>query len=69
MEFKLDKCARAILIITGKFFKFSNVVLDVNITIRKLECIKADVHIYLGMNEGDGVQHSKMKERVLKECY
>lgn len=68
MEFKLDKCARAILI-TAKFFKFSNVVLDVNITIKKLERIEADVHKYLGMNEGDGIQHSKMKERVLKECY
>ena len=36
MEFGLNKRARVILI-TRKFFKFSNVALDVNITIRKLE--------------------------------
>ena len=23
---------------------------------------------YLGVNEGDGVQHSKMKEKIRKEC-
>ena len=35
---------------------FSNIELDVNTTI-------------LGVSEGDGVQHSQMKEKIRKEYY
>jgi hypothetical protein len=66
MEFGLDKCAKATFK-AGKFIEADNIDLDITTVIRNLD--QADVYKYLGVNEGDGIQHSKMKEKIRKECY
>lgn len=63
MEFGFDKCAKA----TFTAQKFFVLFLDVNTTVRNLE--QADIDKYLKIYEGDGIQHSKTKEKVRKECY
>ena len=66
MEFGLDKCAKASFK-RGKFCKASNINLDTNTKIRNLE--HDEVYKYLGINEGDGIKHTAMKEKIRKECY
>ena len=66
MEFELDKCAKASFK-RGKFCKASNINLDTNTKIRNLE--HDEVYKYLGINEGDGIKHTAMKEKIRKECY
>ena len=66
MEFGLDKCAKATLI-KGKLTRTTPVELDIDTTICELDQDKT--YKYLGINEGNGIQHSKMKENIRKECY
>ena len=66
MEFGLDKCAKATLI-KGKLTRTTPVELDIDTTICELDQDKT--YKYLGINEGNGIQHSKMKEKIRKECY
>ena len=66
MEFGLDKCAKATFI-KGKLTKTSNIVLNQTTTIQELD--QEGTYKYLGINEGDGIQHSKMKEKIRKEYY
>ena len=66
MEFGLDKCAKATFV-KGKLIKSSCIILDIETIIKELdpeECYK-----YLGVNEGDGINHTKMKEKIRKEYY
>ena len=66
MEFGLDKCAKA----TFKRERLTNTTyleLDVNIVIKELD--PEGTCKYLGVNEGDGLQHSSMKEKIQKEYY
>ena len=65
MEFGLDKCANAIFK-CGNLESADNVVLDDETVIKELE--KEGTYKYLGVNEGDGKQHSKMKGKIRKEC-
>ena len=65
MEFGLDKCAKATFT-KGKLRKSENVVLDENTIIKDLE--QEGTYKYLGVNEGNGIQHSQMKEKIKKEC-
>ena len=66
MKFGLDKCAKATFI-KGKLTKTSNIVLNQNTAIKELD--QERTYKYLGINEGDGIQHSKMKEKIRKEYY
>ena len=66
MEFGLDKCAKATFK-SGNFTVANNIDLDINTVIRNLD--QTEVYKYLGINEGDGIQNSKMKEKIRKECY
>ena len=51
----------------GKLTKTAAMILDNETTIRELE--QEESYKYLGVCEGDGIQHSKMKERIRKEYY
>ena len=66
MEFGLEKCAKATFK-WGKLAKTKNIELDVGITIQDLE--HEGTYKYLGVNEGDGIQHAKMKEKIRKEYH
>ena len=66
MGFGHDKCAKATFK-RGKLAKTENIELDVGTTIQDLE--QKGTYNYLGVNEGDGTQHAKMKENIWKEYY
>ena len=65
MQFGLEKCAKASFK-RGKLVKTSNIIIDNKTVIKELEQEKS--YKYLGVNEGDGIQHAKMKEQMKKEC-
>jgi len=64
MEFGLDKCAKA-TIKKGKLTTTENIQTDSDTTIQDLE--QEGTNKYQGVNEGDGIQHAKMKEKIRKE--
>ena len=66
MAFGLDKCAKATFI-KGKLTPTTAVELHIDTTIRELD--QDETYKYLGIDEGNGIQHSKMKEKIRKECY
>ena len=66
MEFGLDKCAK-VTSIKGNFIPTTAAELDINTTIRELD--QNESYKYLRINKGNGMQHSKMKEKIGKECY
>ena len=66
MEFGLDKCSKA-KFKTGKLTTTENIQIDVDTTIQELE--QDGANKYLGGNEGDGIQHAKMKEKIKNEYY
>ena len=66
MEFGLDKCAKATFK-RGKLIKTDNIELGKNTIIEGLD--QEGTYKYLGINEGDGIQHSAMKEKIRKEYY
>ena len=66
MEFGLDKCAKATFK-RGRLTETTNIELDADTCIRDLE--QEGIYKYLGVNEGDGIQHATMKEKVRKEYY
>ena len=47
--------------------KTSNIVLNQDTAIKELD--QEGTYKYLGINEGDDIQHSKMKEKIPKEYY
>ena len=65
MDFGLEKCVKATFI-KGKLTTWQNVQLDINTTIKDLE--PGEAYKHLEMDEGDGIQNSKMKEKIRKEC-
>ena len=65
-EFGLEKCATTTFI-HGKQTKSSAISLDIDTQIRNLD--PEDTYIYLGVNEGNGIQQAAMKEKIRKECY
>ena len=65
MEFGIEKCAKATFK-RGKLELTENIELDRHTVIRDLE--QGGVYKYLGINEGRGIQHAEMKERIRKEC-
>lgn len=66
MEFGLDKCAKATFK-RGKLFTTQDLEIDMDTKIKELE--QEQTYKYLGIDEGDGIQHSKYKERIRKEYY
>ena len=66
MEFRLYKCAKASFV-RGKLPKTSSINLDIDTAIRDLE--PEETYKYLGVNEGDGINHASMKEKIRKEYY
>ena len=66
MAFGLDKCAKATFI-KVKLTKISNIVLYQDAAIKELD--QEGTYKQLGINEGDGKQHSKKKEKIRKEYY
>ena len=66
MEFGLDKCAKATFH-RGRLVQGESLVIDKSTTIKDLE--PDAFYKYLGVNEGDGIQHATMKENIRKEYY
>ena len=65
MEFGLEKCAKATFK-RGRLKNTRNLDLDTTTTtIKELE--QEGTYKYLGVNEGDGIQHAAMKEKIRKE--
>ena len=66
MEFGLDKCAKATFK-NGKISKTENIAIDSSTVIRELE--QEEAYKYLGVDEGNGVHHDTMKDKIRKEYY
>ena len=64
MEFGLDRCANASFQ-RGKKVSVEGIPLNDNQVIQDLD--QAETYKYLGMEEGEGVQHHKMKVKIRKE--
>ena len=64
MEFGLDKCAKATFK-PGKKVQSEGIHLAEDCVIQELE--PEGLYQYLGIEEGDGVEHQKMKKRLQKE--
>ena len=64
MEFGLDKCAKATFR-KGKKVSTENIPLTDNTAIQELD--HEGTYTYLGIEEGDGIEHHKMKGKVRKE--
>jgi hypothetical protein len=64
MEFGLDKCAK-ITFEKSKLTHSQNLVIDINREIQELEQEKT--YKYLGIEEGEGIQHQQMKEKLKQE--
>ena len=64
MEFGISKCAK-VSFIRGKLRKTCNVQLDENTTIKDLE--QEHYYKYLGVDEGEGIQHAAMREKLRRE--
>ena len=60
----MDKCAKA-LFKRGKKVSAEGIPLNDNQVIQDLD--QAETYKYLGMEEGEGVQHHKMKVMIMKE--
>ena len=66
MEFGLDKCAKATFI-RGRLTSTSEIRFNEDTSIRELD--QDETYKYLGIDDGDGIQYAKMKEKIRKECY
>ena len=64
MEFGLEKCAKASFK-KGKLALTGNIIIDEYAAIEELN--QEGIYKYLGVDESDGIQHSKMKEKIRKE--
>ena len=64
MEFGLDKCAK-VSFKRGKKVSAEGIPLNDNQVIQDLD--QAETYNYLGMEEGEGVQHQRMKVKIRKE--
>ena len=64
MTFGLEKCAKASFK-KGKLAPTGNI--EINDNTAKQELNQEEAYKYLGVDESDGIQHSKMKEKIRKE--
>ena len=51
----------------GKLLKARNITLDTTTIIKDLE--PDESYKYLGVNKGNGIQHSSMRVKIRKECF
>ena len=49
----------------GKLASTGNIVINDDTEVQELD--REEVYKYLGVDENDGIQHSKMKEKIRKE--
>ena len=63
MEFGLDKCTKA-SVMRSKKVSAEGIPQNDNQVIQDLD--QAEAYKYLGMEEGEGVQHHKMKAKIRK---
>ena len=66
MKFGLDNCAKATFI-RRKLKYTSSILVDMDTKIKELD--QEETNKYLSIEEVDGIQHGKMKEKIRKECY
>ena len=66
MTLGLGKCAKASFK-RGKLTRSTSLELDMTTIIKDLD--QDEFYKHLGFNDSDGIQHSKMKEKVKNECY
>ena len=66
MVFGLGKCEKAAFI-RGRLTSTSEIKLNEDTSIRELD--QKETYKYLRIDEGDGTQHAKMREKIRKECY
>ena len=66
MNFYLDKFAKASFI-KGKLSSTGDIELGKATPINEVD--PDSVYTYLGVDESDGIQHTKMKEKLMKEYY
>ena len=66
MEFGLDKRAKATFI-RGRLTSTSDIILNEDTSIRESD--QEETYKYLGIDEGDEMQHAKMKEKIRKKSY
>jgi len=64
MEFGLERCAK-IAFKRDKLFHSQNLVIEINREIQELE--QGKTYKYLGIEEIEGIQHQRMKERLKQE--
>ena len=64
MQFGLDKCAKATFK-RGKLTETSSIEINEATSIQEID--QEGTYKYLGINEGDGIQHSVLKEKVREE--
>ena len=65
MTFGLEKCVK-VTFIRGKLKYTSSIVLDTDTKIKELD--QEETYKYSGIEEGGGIQHEKMKQKMRKEC-
>ena len=65
MTFDLDKCVK-VTFIRGKLKYTSSIVLDTDTKIKELD--QKGTYKYSGIEECDGIQYEKMKQKMRKEC-
>ena len=66
MGFAVDKCAKATFI-RGRLTPTSEIKMNEDTSIKELDL--EGTYKNLGIAEGDGMQHAKMKEKIRKEYY
>ena len=66
MELLLEKCAKATFI-SVRLTSTSEPKLNKDTSIRELD--QEEAHKYLGIDEGNRIQHAKIKEKIRKEGY
>ena len=66
MTLGVDNCAKT-RFIRGKQKYTSSNVLDPDTKIKELD--QEETYKYSGVDEGDRIQHGKMKDKIRKECY
>ena len=64
MGFGLEECTKANFE-RGKLASTGNILINDDTEVQELD--QEGVYKYLGVDESDGIQHSKMKEKIRKE--
>ncbi len=61
MEFGLEKCAKATLK-RGRLTQTTTIDLGIDTAIKEIE--QEGTYKYLGVNEGDGIQHASIMDKI-----